>query len=28
MADEVEKVIPEAVITNDQGYMMVNYGLL
>jgi len=28
LADEVERVIPEAVMTNDQGYKMVNYGLL
>jgi hypothetical protein len=28
MAQEVEKVIPHAVITLDDGYKMVNYGLL
>jgi hypothetical protein len=28
MADEVEKVIPEAVHTHESGYKMVNYGLL
>ena len=28
MADEVEKVLPEAVITRPDGYKMVNYGLL
>jgi hypothetical protein len=28
MADEVETVLPEAVITRSDGYKMVNYGLL
>jgi len=28
MADEVEKVMPEAVLTHSSGYKMVNYGLL
>jgi len=28
MADEVEKVKPEAVLTHADGYKMVNYGLL
>ena len=28
MADEVLKVMPEAVMTADNGYMMVNYGML
>jgi hypothetical protein len=28
MAQEVEMVKPEAVITNANGYKMVNYGLL
>jgi hypothetical protein len=28
MAQEVEKVIPYAVITLDDGYKMVNYSLL
>jgi hypothetical protein len=28
MAQEVEQVMPEAVITNSNGYKMVNYGLL
>jgi len=28
MAQEVEMVKPEAVITNADGYKMVNYGLL
>jgi hypothetical protein len=28
MADEVEAVRPEAVITRDDGYKMVNYGML
>ena len=28
MAQEVEKVIPEAVITRPDGYKMVNYGVL
>lgn len=28
MADEVEKVIPEAVITHKSGYKKVNYGLI
>ena len=28
MADEVETVLPEAVVTRSDGYKMVNYGLL
>jgi len=28
MADEVEKVMPEAVLMHPSGYKMVNYGLL
>ncbi len=28
MADEVLEVMPEAVLTGDDGYMMVNYGML
>lgn len=28
MADEVEKVMPDAVITHSSGYKMVNYGML
>jgi hypothetical protein len=28
MADEVLTVLPEAVLTGDDGYMMVNYGML
>ena len=28
MADEVEKVMPEAVMTHESGYKMVNYGAL
>jgi hypothetical protein len=28
MADEVLTVLPEAVLTGDDGYMMVNYGVL
>jgi hypothetical protein len=28
MADEVENVLPEAVITRPNGYKMVNYGML
>lgn len=28
MADEVEKVMPDAVVTRPDGYKMVNYGLL
>ena len=28
MADEVLEVMPEAVMTADNGYMMVNYGML
>ena len=28
MAQEVEQVIPEAVITRPDGYKMVNYGVL
>jgi hypothetical protein len=28
MADEVEQVRPEAVITRDDGFQMVNYGML
>ena len=28
MADEVESVLPEAVLTRPDGYKMVNYGLL
>jgi len=28
MADEVEKVLPEAVVVNNDGYKMVNYGMV
>jgi len=28
MADEVEQVLPEAVLTRPDGYKMVNYGIL
>jgi len=28
MADEVESVLPEAVVTRPNGYKMVNYGML
>ena len=28
MADEVESVMPEAIIEHPSGYKMVNYGLL
>jgi hypothetical protein len=28
MADEVEKIMPEAVLMHPSGYKMVNYGLL
>lgn len=28
MADEIEQIVPEAVIVGDHGYRMVNYALL
>ena len=28
MADEVEKILPEAVVVGDNGYRMVNYAML